>query len=396
MNAITPEDGSTDYYAILGVSPLASLEEVRAAFRARIKKVHPDRNLDPNATDEARVLVRGWEILRDRMLRADYDAIRGLAAGAGDRQAERNGSPGGQGGNGGAHRNPRDAAARAARAAEARRAAQAAEARRAAQEAEARRAAREAEARRAAQEAEARRAVQEAEARQAALTEEILRAQERSARERRITGEGWRERAARHFLSDRPNESSLGAALRHGGGWVLFPIATGFLWEHLPALGGWAPLLFLGALVWLVCLLDEGKIVLTRHLPNLLWFLTWSCEQLALGSRGRNKQVRAEALVAGDERFTNRLRRFRDCRRRRSLVGRMSVNLRLATVASMWTLAYVSFLLSAVGFGAARSLSQVIAAVAAVVPWGLPALGMAPFVWALVASACSARPASPT
>lgn len=62
------------YYEILGLRRTASAAEVRAAFRERAKRYHPDRA--GSAADEARFrrLREAFETLRDPQLRLRYDA----------------------------------------------------------------------------------------------------------------------------------------------------------------------------------------------------------------------------------------------------------------------------------------------------------------------------------
>lgn len=65
---------SIGYYDILGVAPTASIEEIKAAYRARINAHHPDRDRSPHATAIAALLNDAWEVLRDVKRRARYDA----------------------------------------------------------------------------------------------------------------------------------------------------------------------------------------------------------------------------------------------------------------------------------------------------------------------------------
>lgn len=65
---------STDakrYYAVLGVDPASSDEEIRVAFRRRAKDLHPDAGSgDANAFI---LLKRAYDTLSDPDRRADYD-----------------------------------------------------------------------------------------------------------------------------------------------------------------------------------------------------------------------------------------------------------------------------------------------------------------------------------
>ena len=63
---------SDDVFAILGVSWQASTEEVRRAFRARARALHPDVNLEPDAAQQFRRLVAAFEVLSDEQQRAAW------------------------------------------------------------------------------------------------------------------------------------------------------------------------------------------------------------------------------------------------------------------------------------------------------------------------------------
>ena len=63
-----------DYYAVLGVSPEATLAEIKAAFRRKAMEAHPDRG---GSHEEMTRLNEAWEVLSDVGLRAAYDAARG-------------------------------------------------------------------------------------------------------------------------------------------------------------------------------------------------------------------------------------------------------------------------------------------------------------------------------
>lgn len=66
-------DAEPDPYSILGVSPDASLEEIRAAWRMQVRESHPDRMIARGVPEEAvrlaeRRLVainRAWETIRE-------------------------------------------------------------------------------------------------------------------------------------------------------------------------------------------------------------------------------------------------------------------------------------------------------------------------------------------
>ena len=53
------------YYELLQVTPTADLEIITAAYRALIRRHHPDRNPSPNADATTKRLNEAWEILSD-------------------------------------------------------------------------------------------------------------------------------------------------------------------------------------------------------------------------------------------------------------------------------------------------------------------------------------------
>jgi predicted Zn-dependent protease with MMP-like domain len=69
---------------VLGVSPFASREQIRAAYRRRIKLWHPDRyagkprSLQIRAEQRARRLTAAWAVLGDPAKRQAYDERRGF------------------------------------------------------------------------------------------------------------------------------------------------------------------------------------------------------------------------------------------------------------------------------------------------------------------------------
>ena len=65
-------------YDILGVSPRASFDDIRAAYLARAKKCHPDLSDRPDATEEFQRLVNAFDILSDPVTRRRYDEQRTL------------------------------------------------------------------------------------------------------------------------------------------------------------------------------------------------------------------------------------------------------------------------------------------------------------------------------
>jgi len=66
-----------DPYAVLGVSPLATEAQIKAAYRALVKLHHPDAG-----GDDQRILAlnAAWEVLRDGPRRRRYDASCGATS----------------------------------------------------------------------------------------------------------------------------------------------------------------------------------------------------------------------------------------------------------------------------------------------------------------------------
>ena len=63
------------FYDLLGVPADANADEIKRAYRERIKETHPDRNDDPNASAETARLVEARDVLVDDEERARYDRL---------------------------------------------------------------------------------------------------------------------------------------------------------------------------------------------------------------------------------------------------------------------------------------------------------------------------------
>jgi hypothetical protein len=64
---------SLDYYKVLGVSPGASNNEIKAAYRKLAVKFHPDRNPDPNVANHFKEITEAYNTLGDEEARGRYD-----------------------------------------------------------------------------------------------------------------------------------------------------------------------------------------------------------------------------------------------------------------------------------------------------------------------------------
>ena len=64
-----------DYYLILGVSKMASSDEIKSAYRKLTLKYHPDKNPNnPKAKEQFLLINEAYDMLSDVQLKARYDA----------------------------------------------------------------------------------------------------------------------------------------------------------------------------------------------------------------------------------------------------------------------------------------------------------------------------------
>jgi len=71
-------DPQRDYYAILGIPPHASALHIRQAYRRCVRDVHPDLNPERAgwATQQLKLVNEAYQVLREPVLRQQYDQLR--------------------------------------------------------------------------------------------------------------------------------------------------------------------------------------------------------------------------------------------------------------------------------------------------------------------------------
>src|SRR5438034_4714928 len=62
-----------DLYAVLGVPPTATPEEIKQAYRKLAREFHPDVNRDPQAEQRFKEVNAAYETLKDPVRRRQYD-----------------------------------------------------------------------------------------------------------------------------------------------------------------------------------------------------------------------------------------------------------------------------------------------------------------------------------
>ena len=72
--AVTPDLSSNDHYKVLGLSPQATLKDVKSAYRSLALEYHPDKNSSPEAPAKFQKVAEAYEVLSDKDARARYDA----------------------------------------------------------------------------------------------------------------------------------------------------------------------------------------------------------------------------------------------------------------------------------------------------------------------------------
>ncbi|GAB4176742.1 MAG: DnaJ C-terminal domain-containing protein [Wenzhouxiangellaceae bacterium] len=65
-----------DYYAVMGVKPDASQDEIKRAYRRLARKYHPDVSKEADAEERFKEIGEAYEVLKDPEKRAQYDQLR--------------------------------------------------------------------------------------------------------------------------------------------------------------------------------------------------------------------------------------------------------------------------------------------------------------------------------
>jgi curved DNA-binding protein CbpA len=65
-----------DYYEVLGITALATFDEVHKAYRALARQYHPDRNPTPGAGSAMVAVNEAYSVLSDPARRREYDRER--------------------------------------------------------------------------------------------------------------------------------------------------------------------------------------------------------------------------------------------------------------------------------------------------------------------------------
>jgi hypothetical protein len=107
---------TADYYALLGVEPGATTEQIKKAYRKLAKQYHPDVNNSPDAAEKFREITEAYDTLTDPGRRRRYDRLHSTGPGTGTSGGARSGSSGSghqaRTGNGSANSNDSQAASR--------------------------------------------------------------------------------------------------------------------------------------------------------------------------------------------------------------------------------------------------------------------------------------------
>eukprot|EP00796_Vickermania_ingenoplastis_P008762 gene8763-6164_t len=76
-------EGVVDHYVTLGVSPTATAEEIKAAYKKLALQYHPDRNSDPGAEEMFKTISAAYHVVGDKRRRQEYDMERRMTQSGG-------------------------------------------------------------------------------------------------------------------------------------------------------------------------------------------------------------------------------------------------------------------------------------------------------------------------
>jgi len=85
---------SKDYYKTLGVARNAGVDEIKTAYKKKVRTLHPDVNPDPKAAEEFARVKEAAETLQDPQKRSMYDMTGGSGPGGGMSGGMPGGMPG--------------------------------------------------------------------------------------------------------------------------------------------------------------------------------------------------------------------------------------------------------------------------------------------------------------